>query len=295
MHRLDIPGMLAELPVDLSRDISMLSLHCDSLLSVAVIDECRKQLARFPENRTTAATDRVLFGIGPSPKPESTKIGGKPFRSDRPWPRGSDGAPLAFLMQLNMTESLDILGNLPGEILSVFVPISTDLWSRPLVDFFSEPLAFEWQQVAKAALQTEVPPDLALQLPEFWGATIRGSDYARFFDESRHLRYQLFKDSKLDDWEEDVLLRAVFRHPGTKIGGLPYWYFPENNSAPGRFVAAFGGVLPACDRPWPWLNRQEPISLRDSTDPRSSFLILDGGIINFFLDDGQVKYAIDFL
>jgi hypothetical protein len=295
VQRLDIKPMLADCAAELDRHVILMDLHCDSAFSMAAIAASRQRSKILARNRTAVPTDRVLFGIGRSPAPYLTKVGGKPFRGKRPWPRGSDGRPLAFLMQLNFTDSRDLVGELPGEVLSVFAQKPMDVGPSRSVDLFSGDLTFEWQQTASAELVPHLPPDLDFELPEVWGQLVRDSDIGRFSDEAAHLSHLLLGESRLYEWEQQRILRSVFRHPRTKIGGHPYWYNPENNVAPGQFLAAFGGVQPVSDHLWPWVNHRQPLSLHESVSDPGALHIADGGIINFFFDGRQVKYAIDLM
>ncbi len=67
-------------------------------------------------------TDVFVFGKGEPPKPEITKIGGLPYwPSSKPWPTTHDGKPIHFLAQFNFADSKDVTGELPGQLLLVFV------------------------------------------------------------------------------------------------------------------------------------------------------------------------------
>ena len=133
-----------------------------------------------------------------------------------------------------------------------------------------------------------------------------------------------------DDLADDLGL-TPWRFGGVKIGGEPCWVHArltdadESGNLPSgstrkiwkaelpdadewgndygpthdeirmlRFIAGFSGWFPVVDKPWPWINREEPLSFRDLTN--GQFINWgDGFRDHFFLDSsGQVRLAHEF-
>jgi hypothetical protein len=75
----------------------------------------------------------------------ATKIGGLPYRPrDLLWPCAPSGRPLAMIAQFNFTNSTDIIGKLPGDLLLVFGDDSDG--DGPI-----ELLHLEWQRLEAVA------------------------------------------------------------------------------------------------------------------------------------------------
>ncbi|MEM6673876.1 MAG: DUF1963 domain-containing protein [Planctomycetota bacterium] len=65
--------------------------------------------------------DLIFWGRGSGPNPRMTRIGGTPWLpKGAAWPH-LDGVPLGFLCQFNFEDSRDLVGDLPGDVLLVFV------------------------------------------------------------------------------------------------------------------------------------------------------------------------------
>ncbi len=67
-----------------------------------------------------------------------------------PWPKTASGRSMALIAQFNFTNSTDIVGKLPGDLLLVF----GDNSDGPI-----DPLHFEWQNLRQADLVTKLPTD----------------------------------------------------------------------------------------------------------------------------------------
>ena len=132
-----------------------------------------------------------------------TKIGGLPYRPARlAWPTAADGRPLAFLAQICFGASRDLVGNLPGDVLLMFVPdepggISTELY-------------FEWFPLGlKRLIGPEMVPDAVSSFAPCYGFVQRRSE-------------------------------SGLRHEGFKIGGIPYW-IQSDEYRQERFLGALAG------------------------------------------------------
>jgi hypothetical protein len=69
-----------------------------------------------------APTDIIVYDSIEEPSDRSmSKVGGVPYwPADRPWPTDWRGKPLRFMAQINFTDSRDIIGELPGDVLVLF-------------------------------------------------------------------------------------------------------------------------------------------------------------------------------
>lgn len=75
-----------------------------------------------PATLDPVESDVFVLGYGEGPGRCITKIGGLPYmRKDCPWPISKEtGRPLSFICQFRFSESVDIVGELPGDVLLVF-------------------------------------------------------------------------------------------------------------------------------------------------------------------------------
>ncbi|HEY7152968.1 MAG TPA: DUF1963 domain-containing protein [Gemmataceae bacterium] len=132
-----------------------------------------------------------------------TKIGGLPYRPARlAWPTAVDGTPLSFLAQICFAASRDLIGDLPGDVLLVFMPdepggISADLY-------------FEWFPLGlKHLIGSEMVSDAVSPFAPYYGFVQRRSESGR-------------------------------SHEGFKIGGIPYW-IQSDEYRQERFLGALAG------------------------------------------------------
>jgi Domain of unknown function (DUF1963) len=92
-------------------------------------------------------TDVFVFGKGEAPRRDGTKVSGLPYWPvGRAWPNDSEGVPYRFLAQFNFADSHDLVGDLPGEVLLVFVGEEGADWCAvdpPAVHFEWLPLGLE--------------------------------------------------------------------------------------------------------------------------------------------------------
>jgi hypothetical protein len=211
--------------------------------------------------------DVFVFGKGEPPHPASTKVGGRPFwPQDRPWPRRADGAPFKFLAQFNFSDSLDLVGELPGRLLLLLV--SEDWWLSSDIS-----LEFVWLQGDETPTsEIEVPPAVEKAGP-FWGAAYRTADYPN----SREA-------ADRSGAETPYYLATLY---ATKIGGRRHdvQFTP---SPKGRFLCQLGSISAAPDVAFPWLNREGPLTVGFGPDgiydKTNKISFHDVGIISLFLD-----------
>ncbi|MFO0896065.1 MAG: hypothetical protein U0836_01440 [Pirellulales bacterium] len=277
-----------------------------SPIHLVALEDLRSQLAESGLLGQGIPADVFAFGLGEPAERHVTKVGGLPYRpAGEPWPtfRPSEAdlqwsfkdwlsrwpsdwpapppnlrdlsawpeLPQTFLAQFWFGDSRDLVGDLPGDVLLVFVSDDTSM---------GEPDAyhFEWRE---AGLTDLVRPE---QLPSrFWRSPVFHGYAHRTCD------YEPAEFPELDEFVRGGCKReeaAVWG--GTKIGGLSN--VPVETPR-GRFLCQLGSISPAFDRPYPWINVAEPQRLdRESRRDMPKLDLCDAGFVAFFLDaDGQVR------
>lgn len=208
-------------------------------------------------------TDVFLFAFGESPLPHATKFGGIPYRrADQAWPMAKSGAAMAFVAQFCFSESKELVGDLPGEVMLVF---------------FAEPDGLEchveWQPLGLSNPATE-----AVEVDWF---------QLRCYGE-RH-RVREFPKAK-DVFSGPRRSRMLATAWGSKIGGIPS---DEVRKLPGRFLCSLSSVQVVPDVPYPWTNERTPIGLDDIHEPKYSVCWADMHAFYFFIDErGIVRHTL---
>ena len=167
--------------------------------------EQRLSLYRLPNDvqEDGEQCDAVWFVSGEPIDRYVTKIGGLPYRPARlAWPTAADGTPLAFLAQICFSASWDSVGNLPGDVLLVFV------YDEPggiYVDLY-----FEWFPLGlKHLVGPEMVSEVVSPFAPYYGFVQRRSE-------------------------------SGLGHEGFKIGGMPYW-IQRDEYREERFLGALAG------------------------------------------------------
>jgi hypothetical protein len=231
-----------------------------SPLDIVLRERFLRELGSEIDLGPSVACDALLFGYEEQPRRELTIVGGAPYwLSNRPWPVGSDGEPMEFVAQFSFTDSTDLVPDLPGELLSVFV-------SQAGIE--TGELRVEWQFVEEGAelISPEDVPQVAQPLvatPAF-AALCRIQEYPHArpkkdslsFDFGHYVprNYSTKIRDGADSWK---YLPTVC---GSKIGGAP-WYFTESPpETTGRFLCALHSLRHPVDVPWPFLNVEDPLT-----------------------------------
>jgi hypothetical protein len=276
---------LTDRPPDSDSGLTIVS-PCD----LAYVEQWRALAAAGHDLGPTVPADIFVFALGQPPRRDVSKVGGLPYRPrGKPWPT-TEGGPMTFLAQLRFTESRDLVGELPGDLLLIF--------TRDMSLYNGEPtcLAFEWYPLGLTDLARpgEVPPP-ERQFVTCYGLRHRTFDY---LDEDRAMRYlrRAIPPGRSTGYGREFSLRLLCRLDGMKIGGAPRWFNlndPERHK-PGRFLATLAGVVPDPFAPFPWVNHPSP--LPPSADGMESRLLFrDGGSIFLFLDEqGQLHPHVQF-
>jgi len=220
--------------------------------------------------------DVFIMAEGEPPDRHVTKIGGLPYRPrEMPWPRAEDGTPMSFLAQVDFTDSKDITGDLPGDVLLVFTPDS---------DGYIETLHFEWQPLGLSDLiLTADFPDQAWRPDPCYGHIFRTTSYpeARRRADAANTKYPMCRGLAI--WSDFHLLQ----YQATQIGTAPFFIQPGDDDLPGRILCAISSVQPPRHEPYPWVNRSEPLMPEDVWRYDDNYLMLgDMGCIYISIDDG---------
>ena len=109
-----------------------------SPFSIAIVEQLRAEgLAN--KKYKTVQTDVMVFAKGEPEKREMTKVGGLPYWPvTKPWPTTTDGSPMTFVGQFCFADSRDLVGDLPGEVLLVFIDGKR---------MFEDSVRFEWMSL----------------------------------------------------------------------------------------------------------------------------------------------------
>jgi hypothetical protein len=300
-NRLLLPELQREL--DSKRRMISSFLWTDSPVSVVSSELYRKRtLGELVDAGPTAPVDRFVFAKGEPAERMVTKVGGLPYRPESlPWPRDDAGTPMVFLAQFCFGQSNDLLTDLPGAVLLVFIRAMrgflTGNWVVDPCDR-EEAIYTEWHPDSLTELVSEGEvPDTPILVPRCQTLRFRSVDY---LDDSeliatarRHIEPILLPENKA---LADAAMCAIFKHSGMKIGGVPYRHAVKRQQDGARFIASFGGVGPVSEFPYPWANRAAPLSAFELYRSEDCFEIRNGACIDFFVDaNGKTFWDGEFL
>ena len=223
-------------------------------------------------------TDVFVFGKGEPPQRDCTQIGGNPsWPATRKWPTGADGKPYRFFAQINFADSKDLLSDLPGDLLLIFISDAEDWYWEPMQ------VHFEWVALGSHA-NNQIDPSLIAQTGgPFFGAIFRTADYP----EPAKIAYE---DGGCQNYRIPIL-------QGTKIGGEPY-FVQSGEGVTGQFLCEIYSIQAAHEVPFPWLNHAEPLDLGfgpNSIHSKGNEVMLgDLGAIYLYRDaEGRVRSAFE--
>jgi hypothetical protein len=256
-------------------DYGMDTCCITSPYNIIAVEWLRQQSNKQAGIRPLVPADVFLFAHGEPEIRHVTKVGGMPYRpADKPWPMSKPGLwppvpkPMTFLAQFCFANSLDIVSDLPGEVLLIFA--ENEEFARP------EALYFEWYPLGLTNLvrAADVPPP-GWEFVVCYGYRHRTVDYP--------LARNAFGYGEYTDDDLAIL-------PATKIGGTPSFIQGDPNrnqepdNRPGRFLGQLAQICPEFDRPYPWINQASSISLWSSS-AKDVLTLVDAGYVYLFLDD----------
>lgn len=224
--------------------------------------------------------DVFVMSMGEPENRFATKIGGLPYRpSSLPWPRAASGKPLALIAQFNFTNSFDIVGNLPGDLLLVFGDNSEGEF---------DPLHMEWQRLGVSDLigPGEVPSDCLYIAPCFGNRCRMMS-----FPDAECLADSRYPQCGGKDVSSDYFIPQLY---ATQIGRAPFFIHEVDDSHPGDPLCTIASVCPDMHRPYPWVNVPEPICPEGAwLDREGELMIGDTGCIYIFIAKDGTLHTIE--
>jgi hypothetical protein len=208
----------------------------------------------------------------------ATKIGGLPYRPrNLPWPCTPTGRPLALVAQFNFTNSTDIVGDLPGDLLLVFGDNSGGM---------IQPLHMEWQSlgIQDLARPVDMPGDCMTIAPCF-GNRCRMNSYpdAVRITDSKYPQCQ-----GKDVWSHYCIPQLQ----ATQIGRAPYFIQAGDDSLPGQPLCTIASVQPDKHQPYPWVNVPEPLCRKgERRFDGGELMIGDLGCIYIFIEEDGTLHS----
>ncbi|WP_233200308.1 DUF1963 domain-containing protein [Blastopirellula marina] len=222
--------------------------------------------------------DVFVHSIGEPENRFATKIGGLPYRpAELPWPTTREGRSMALIAQFNFSNSRDIVGDLPGDLLLIF----GDDADGPI-----EPLHFEWQPLGLSNLVSELPGD-QMPISPCFGHRCRTVSYpnATYRDDSPGKDPQC---QGTDVWSSYWLLQ----YQATQIGRAPFFIQDGDEDMPGVPLCTIASVQPDPHKTFPWVNHPEPLCPEDEWRSGDGELMIgDLGCIFVFIDDDGRLHA----
>lgn len=268
-------------------------LCSDSPWSAIAVEELRRR-GRSEDWGPSVPTDRFCFSSGEPPEVFLTKVNGRPYRPQGiPWPRDSSwGEQMQFLCQFCFVDSVDLFPKLPGDVLVIFCRVSSAKHVLPrrhiLLNGMGELFHYEWHPLGIQDLaDSEIPPGDRVHFPQRYGVRYRGKDFLDRAPARRRLAY--LSDNK---FEQEILYHAAARHPGMKIGGLP---FRDTDEVPpdAIFLASFWGVTTPADIPFPVVNRAQAMTQIECWNDENDGAIYEDQYFDFYLlPSGEVMSTI---
>lgn len=256
---------------------------------LAIIEQIRRQATKKHDLGATVPVDIFVFRRGEPIRRDVTKVGGLPYRpAGLGWPETPEDGPMTFVAQFRFTESKDITGELPGDILLVFARHSglyTDAPKDP--PYFH----YEWYRLGLSNLVSrEDVPEPAWQFVRCYGYRYRTVDY---IDPKADNLIREFLDASSTKYAWPTHdTHSVARIDGMKIGGAPWWVDPDDPDGPlpGKFLCAMGmiGLIANPenrDAEYVWVNHDEPPPPREHQGVKDSLYWFDGCSVFFSMRD----------
>lgn len=225
--------------------------------------------------------DFFVWGAGEPPDRRLTRVGGVPWLPKRvKWPRIGDVVP-SFLCQFDFRDSFDLVGELPGDLLLVFV---ADKNSALYGDV--DRMRFLWVSAAETDVieETDIPQAThPFDFVQTWGVRHRTADHPKCWDRA----YKIPKNAGSGRLYSLPVLW------GTKIGGVPYNSQDNLRAAPADYLCQLVSIQPSSETPWPWADRESPLSSESTADgihsSANNLMIGDMGELTLFLRrDGSI-------
>lgn len=226
--------------------------------------------------------DLFVWGTGAPPDRRLTRVGGVPWLPKSiPWPT-IHGKVLSFLCQFDFRDSFDIVGELPGDLLLIFVADEDAFFCAD-----AERMRFIWVSANDVDVIefADVPaPADPFEHVCAWGVRFRTVDAPNCWDLAH-------KASESDGSVAGVSSLPVLW--GTKIGGVPYDSQQNFDSVPKNYLCQLVSIQPSPETLWPWVDHEPSLTMDFGQggihSAKSNLMIGDMGEITFFLQpDGSI-------
>jgi hypothetical protein len=181
---------------------------------------------------------------------------------------------MALIAQFNFTNSRDLVGELPGDLLLIF----GDDFDGPI-----EPLHFEWQNLGLSNLVSEMPADIMPVSPCF-GNRCRTVSYPHATQAPPGA------DDPRCNGEAVWHSYWIPRYQATQIGRAPFFIQDGDDDLPGSPLCMIASVQPDPHQPYPWVNHPEPLCPEGAWPKDDGNLMIgDLGCIFISIDeDGKI-------
>ncbi len=252
--------------------------HITSPCDLCTIEWLRRELIDQYVWGRAIPVDIFVMSKGEPENRFATKIGGIPYRPrDLPWPQGPNGRPLAMIAQINFTNSTDIVGKLPGDLLLVFGDDSEGI---------VEPFHIEWQSLGMENLirPTDIPSD-CIKIAPCFGNRCRMMSFPDAVQKSDS-NYPICRGK--DVWSP----YWIPQFQATQIGRAPFGIQEGDYSETEHHLCTISSVQPDKRRPYPWVNVPEPLCREGEwPDPGDELMIGDLGCIYILINDDGKLYS----
>jgi hypothetical protein len=274
-YHFNIDEWLPKFPLKPKND----SFYCGVITSpcqICEIEQLRREVSDRFDWGPAVPMDVFVMGEGEPQDRHVTKVGGVPYRpSNLAWPTESDGSPLTFLAQFDFTDSTDITGKLPGEVLLVF---TSDNGSEGPV----ESLYYEWHPLGMTDLIS--PSDVSEPKWRFdacYGYRYRTASYpkARRMPKSKEAGELKYRGAWI------ISHFWLLQYQAVQIGQAPYFIQQGDCDLPGRMLCTISCIYPDSNKPFPWVNHPEPLMPEGEYYDGNCLEMGDTGCIYISIDD----------
>jgi hypothetical protein len=258
--------------------------------AIALNEQIRREIWPDLHRHEHLPCDLFCWGCGEPALPEATKIGGLPFLDrSMPWPHDDQDRPMGFVCQINFQDSLDLCGELPGDVLLFFSKVSVSDPEHVYLAFDQSPTthALRWVRVAEVSEPLREVPGSGLDLWPLHGVIHRSFDVPTL---DYWFRSELGETLDRDPLYNEAFPPAIWW--STKIGGTPHWEQGVDlglRPHKGVFLAQILSDRAILGVPDPYLLRPKRFPKDQPWPARSRRLrIGDMGSAYFFLVEGDI-------
>ncbi len=208
---------------------------------ISTVEQLRSELLANEEQPISKPTDVFIFADGEPQSRVITKVGGLPYwPKGIQWPRNNYGIDLTFVGQICYADSRDIIDDIPGDVLLIFVCFER-LEQNP---DDQTAIQFHWRNIRDDELiELSDIPSPEIDIRPKYGIRHRTQDFVEEL-------------SGATSYSRHWLLSRI---QGTKIGGLPNW-IQTDSGLPGEFLGSLGSISPDMYVPYPYVNTPEPLT-----------------------------------